>query len=110
MEHAAAMQTTANEAAMHSNLETAIHVLRDRSAQLDRFEKGVLVKLPELRQLAEVAYRNGQATILDLLDTFRTESERRATHLALIEAVMQAEVDVLAASGNVEWHPQEERP
>jgi outer membrane protein TolC len=56
--------------------------------------------------MAEVAYRNGQATILDLLDTVRTQNDQRAFHLSLIGSVMQAEIDVLKASGKVEWVPE----
>jgi outer membrane protein, heavy metal efflux system len=106
---AAELETHAAEVEIYNDLDTAIRVLNDRSQQLATFEKNVLAQLPELRQLAEFAYRNGQATILDLLDTFRTENERRAFHLSLVESVMQAEVNVLAAWGRVEWQPVQEK-
>ena len=65
----------------------------------------MLARLPELREMAEVAYRSGQATILDLLDTIRTQNEQRAFRLSLMGSVMQAEIDVLKACGKVEWMP-----
>jgi outer membrane protein, heavy metal efflux system len=104
-ERAAALQTRAAEIELYNTLDTAVRVLHGRLSQLDGFERDVLARLPELRQLAEVAYRNGQATILELLDAIRTQNEQRVFHLSLIGSVMQAEIDVLKASGKVEWIP-----
>jgi len=104
-EHATALRANVAETKARGELQTSVDVLARRKADLARFQTEVIAGLPELRDLAQTAYRYGQATVLDLLDTFRTESDRRQAYLDKIEAVMQAEIDVLVAAGNVTWLP-----
>lgn len=80
-------------------LERATELLKRRRAARDRFEREVLAHLPDLKQMAESSYRLGQGTLLELLDASRSRTEIRLSHLELIQAETEAELDALKASG-----------
>jgi hypothetical protein len=52
--------------------------------------------------MAEDAYRSGQVEFSDLADAVKARVELELTHIDLTEAVMLAEVAVLAAAGRIE--------
>ena len=64
-------------AAARAELERDVQVLAGRRAALASFESNVAGKLPELRQMAEDAYRSGQGGIIDLIDAIRSRSDLR---------------------------------
>jgi outer membrane protein, heavy metal efflux system len=64
-----------------ANLERARRVFENRSSALASFESDVVGRMPALRKMAEEAYRGGQGTILDLLDTFQTSTDARLLEL-----------------------------
>lgn len=80
-------------------LERTIEVLARRRATLAEFERDVLVPLPTLKQMAEDAYRMGRTSLLELLDSYRSRTDMRLNHLDLLVSEMEAEVDVMAATG-----------
>jgi outer membrane protein TolC len=59
-------------------------------------------RAPNLRAMAQEAYRSGARDILALLDSTRSELDLALLQLALTAAVVDAEIDVLVAQGNVE--------
>ncbi len=66
------------------------------------FEQEILAKMSSLQQMAEDSYRGGQSQLSDLLDATRARFEVKLTHVGMREAVIQAEIDVLAVSGRIE--------
>ena len=53
-------------------------------------------------QMAEDSFRAGDAELIDLLDATRTRFEVELTRIDLLEATVEAEVDVLAVTGRIE--------
>jgi cobalt-zinc-cadmium efflux system outer membrane protein len=49
--------------------------------------------------MAEDAYRLGQTSLIELLDSSRTRTEIKLNHLELIQNEIEAELDVMTASG-----------
>ena len=80
-------------------LERAIELLIRRRESLAKFEREVLGHLPTLEQMAENAYRLGKGSLLELLDANRSRTEIRLSHLDLLQAETEAELDLLKASG-----------
>ncbi|HVT58382.1 MAG TPA: TolC family protein [Thermoanaerobaculia bacterium] len=66
------------------DIETAYVALRASQERVELYEKIYLKKAGESRQIAELAYRKGATSILDLLDAERTD---RATQLAYRQAL-----------------------
>lgn len=82
-----------------TELDTAIELLTRRRDSLAKFERAVLGKLPDLKQMAESAYRLGKGSLLELLDASRSRTDIRLTHVELIQAETEAELDALKAAG-----------
>ncbi|QSA96618.1 TolC family protein [Methylococcus sp. EFPC2] len=82
-----------------TELDRAVELLARRRASLDKFEREVLGRLPDLKQMAESAYRLGKGTLLELLDAARSRTDIRLSHVELIQAETEAELDALKASG-----------
>ncbi len=80
-------------------LDRALELLVRRRETLLKFEREVVAKLGDLQAMAEASYRLGQGTLLELLDASRSRTETRLTHVELIQAEVEAELDVLRASG-----------
>lgn len=80
-------------------LERATDLLTRRREARARFEREVLAKLPDLKRMAESAYRLGKGTLLELLDASRSRTDIRLSHLELIQAETEAELDALKAAG-----------
>lgn len=80
-------------------LERALDLLGRRRDSRTKFEREVLGKLPDLRRMAEASYRFGQGTLLELLDAARARTEIRLSHVDLIQAEAEAELDALRAAG-----------
>lgn len=82
-------------------LERGIDLLARRHATRVEFERDVLEKLPDLKAMGESAYRLGKGTLLELLDASRSRTDIRLTHLDLVQAEVEAELEVLKASGTL---------
>lgn len=87
--------------ATRQELERAVEVLAHRRATLSKFERDVLAPLPDMKQMAENAYRLGQTGLLELLDSSRSRTEIKLNHLDLLLAEIEAELDTLMASGQL---------
>ena len=92
LEHDAKTQELATE------LGHATHVLAARKLGLVQFEADAFGRLDKVRQMAEASYKSGQGGIVELLDALDAITEARARHVELIEAVLDAELDVRAAA------------
>lgn len=82
-----------------SALESAVDQLNKRRATRATFENEVMGKLPDLKDMGEASYRLGKGSLLELLDASRFRTETQLTHLDLIQAEIETELEVLRASG-----------
>lgn len=82
-----------------SALERAADLLTHRHETRVKFERDVMGKLADLKEMGEASYRLGKGSLLELLDASRSRTETRLTHLDLIQAEIEAELEVLRASG-----------
>ncbi|HUD72643.1 MAG TPA: TolC family protein [Dongiaceae bacterium] len=102
---AAALEVAARSAEARADLHSALGILRTRRDALDALDRDVIGRLPEVARMSEDAYHEGQADILDLLDAQRARTGALLTRLDALEAVAQAEGDVLALTGRIEEAP-----
>jgi outer membrane protein TolC len=62
-------------------------------------------RVPTLRRMAEAAYQEGSADILELLDANRSLRDFQLTRVQQLEAVKLAEESVVSAAGLDEKEP-----
>lgn len=84
---------------IHVALDRATGLLSRRRETRAQFEREVIAKLPALKEMGEAAYRLGKGSLLELLDSTRSRTEIRLTHLELIQLELEAELETLKASG-----------
>jgi cobalt-zinc-cadmium efflux system outer membrane protein len=82
-----------------AEIERAAAVLTRRREALQSMESGVMQQIPTLRRMAEDAYQEGTADILELLDANRSLKDFQLARVQQLEAVKLAEEDVIAAAG-----------
>ena len=97
--HIALVKQSYLTASTRQELERAVEVLKQRRANLEKFENSSLKSLPKLKQMAEDAYQLGQSTLLEVLDASRSRTETKLTYLDLLSDEVNAEIDTLSASG-----------
>jgi outer membrane protein, heavy metal efflux system len=102
----AAAQLSADQLALYAateearaEIEQARQVLLRRREALRELELSVVRRLPALRQMAEDAYREGSADILDLLDAMRSQKDIAIAHVQQLEVAKLAEESLVAAAG-----------
>jgi cobalt-zinc-cadmium efflux system outer membrane protein len=95
----------ATRVAIEAERRRATRLLAMRREALEAFEHGVYASVPELRQMAQEAYRGGASGVLELVDALRTQRELELDHVDYLEALKLAEVDVLVASGEARPAP-----
>jgi cobalt-zinc-cadmium efflux system outer membrane protein len=82
-----------------AEIERAALVLKKRREALQSLESGVMGRLPTLRRMAEDAYREGSADILELLDANRSLRDFQLARVQQLETVKLAEETVIGAAG-----------
>ena len=82
-----------------AEIERAATVLKKRREALQALEGAVSKRVPTLRRMAEDAYREGSADILELLDANRSLRDFQLSHVQQLEAVKLAEEAVIGAAG-----------
>jgi cobalt-zinc-cadmium efflux system outer membrane protein len=98
----ATLKRELTQAEVAAHLERLAGIISSRESGLQRFEKESASKLPELKQMAEDAYRLGRGTILELLDSLRSRHELQQTRIDLVAALLEAQIRFLATSGDLE--------
>ena len=93
------LQITAGLSEARAEVERAAAVLRQRRETLTVFDTTVGDRIPTLQRMAEDAYREGSADILELLDANRSLHDLKATRIQLLEAVKLAEEQLISAAG-----------
>jgi len=82
-----------------AEIERAAAVLKQRTDALRAFDGAVSERVPMLRRMAEDAYREGSADILELLDANRSLRDFQLARVQQLEAVKLAEETVIGAAG-----------
>ena len=98
----ATLKRELTQAEVAAHLERLAGIISSRESGLQRFEKESASKLPELKQMAEDAYRLGRGSILELLDSLRSRHELQQTRIDLVAALLEAQIRFLATSGDLE--------
>lgn len=80
-------------------LERAVEQLKKRRATRLTFEQAVMGNLQNLKDMGEASYRLGKGSLLELLDASRSRTETALTHLDLLQAEIEAELDILKLTG-----------
>jgi cobalt-zinc-cadmium efflux system outer membrane protein len=88
-----------------AEIERAATVLKNRRVALRAFDGAVSQRVPTLRRMAEDAYREGSADILELLDANRSLRDFQLARVQQLEAVKLAEEMVIGAAGLVSPEP-----
>jgi cobalt-zinc-cadmium efflux system outer membrane protein len=93
-------ERAAIEGRIRSEIIGASEVLSMRQAALAQEQEGAA---DELVQIAEVAYREGEVGILELLDSVRTASRAKARTIDLRLAARLAQIALERAVGDTLW-------
>jgi cobalt-zinc-cadmium efflux system outer membrane protein len=97
--NAADLRTQAGVGEVRAEIERAATVLQKRKEALRTFEGAIGDRVPTLRRMAEDAYREGRADILELLDANRSLRDFQLMRVQQVEAVKLAEEAVIGAAG-----------
>ena len=95
---AADLELQAAQAEVRAQIENSALVLAKRKDALRIFEGAVSGRVPVLRRMAEDAYREGSADILELLDANRSLRDLQVEHVQQLEAVKLAEEALISAA------------
>ncbi len=103
-EHTAArLDHDATVAEIGAELTRARQVFTSRRDATQRLAHDVFERLPAVRQLAELSYRQGKSGLVDLLDAFRTLKGLRDQYLDAQLDAKRAENEMLYAAGQLEY-------
>jgi cobalt-zinc-cadmium efflux system outer membrane protein len=93
----------AEESAVRTRLAVeaaqALASVRGRRAAADSFATNAMTKLGDLLRTAQIAYREGQAPILTVLDAHEAALAAQLEHLGLLESAHEAELRLDRALG-----------
>ncbi|HEX7793192.1 MAG TPA: TolC family protein [Vicinamibacterales bacterium] len=95
---AADLELQAAQAEVRAQIENSALVLAKRKEALRTFEGAVTDRVPALRRMAEDAYREGSADILELLDANRSLRDLQVERVQQLEAVKLAEETLISAA------------
>jgi cobalt-zinc-cadmium efflux system outer membrane protein len=95
---AADLELQAAQAEVRAQIENSALVLAKRKEALRTFEGAVTDRVPVLRRMAEDAYREGSADILELLDANRSLRDLQVERVQQLEAVKLAEETLISAA------------
>ncbi|MFZ5566992.1 MAG: TolC family protein [Pseudomonadota bacterium] len=105
LDRARAQATTASlrrqlaEATVAADLQRYQAQVSQRRLALEAFEQDVGQRLPQLRQMAEDAYRLGRSPVIELLDATRSRYELQLSRIDLTAALMEAQLRLQATRG-----------
>jgi cobalt-zinc-cadmium efflux system outer membrane protein len=98
---AALERERATNSTLRAEYQRQRDTLQARRAALRQFEKGSSERQSEFLEMAETAYRLGRGTLFELLDARRTQLEAAAAQLELIGAVVEAQIELRALTGDL---------
>ncbi|HVY64618.1 MAG TPA: TolC family protein [Gammaproteobacteria bacterium] len=96
---AAAQERRLTEAELSTDIARSAQVATHRLQVLEQFDGQVAKRLPELKDMAEVAYRVGNTPMVELLDAARTRYEAQLEQAKLEAELAEARLDVAQARG-----------
>ncbi len=96
----AALERKAVEVETRADLERAVGVAAERRAALSEIDAKVSARLPEMKTMAESAYREGRGDILDLLDALRSLTSTRLARVDAFGSAAHADADLIYLTGH----------
>ena len=96
------LRRKALEAELRAELDAAVRVAVRRRAAVAGLETGVASKVPQMRSMAETAYREGRGGILELLDALRSLTATRLARLDALQSMAEADADLLFLLGRAD--------
>jgi len=93
------LEAGAEVAEARAEIERTQKTLLGRRKTLLTLEGEVVERVPDLRRMAEAAYREGRGGILELLDASRSLKEIQLLHVRQLETTKLAEEDLISAAG-----------
>jgi cobalt-zinc-cadmium efflux system outer membrane protein len=82
-------------------VEVAALSLRRARAELDRFERATSAHLEKLLRAAQGGYREGERSVVELLDAERAQTEVALRRLLLLARAKRAETQLRSAAGEL---------
>ena len=98
---AARERERASNAVLSAEYDRQRETLRARREALRRFEAEVPATQGEFLEMAESAYRLGRGTLFELLDARRTRLDASLARLDLLGAIVEAEIELRALTGEL---------
>jgi outer membrane protein, heavy metal efflux system len=95
----AALERRLTEAELGTDLKRSADIAAQREQVLERFDQTVGQRLPQLQDMAEVAYRLGNTPIVELLDAARTRYDAQLEQAELQAELAEARLSVASARG-----------
>lgn len=96
-----AARTDALEKTVSAEVTAALAALRMARAELERFEQATSAPVAELLKAARSGYREGERSIVELLDAQRAQTEVLLRRLSLLGIAKKAEVHLRASAGGL---------
>lgn len=97
----ASLQRELAQARAATEVASQVRLVEGRSRALDAFERSAGARLPQLRQMAEDAYRFGRTPVSELLDATRSSAELAIARAELVAGLMEAQLKLEAARGEL---------
>ncbi|MGO4686105.1 TolC family protein [Hyphomicrobium sp. 2TAF46] len=98
---AAALKRQVAEVELEADLTKFRSQVVERTQALKNFQKSVAPRLPELKRMAEDAYRLRGGSIMDLLDATRSRTESQMNYIELVGRLMEAQLRYEATRGGL---------
>lgn len=86
---------------LDAEAQQALATFRTAQAELSRFEAKTLAELDALLAAAQAGYREGERTVVELLDAQRAQTEVAERRLSLLGTAKRAEVRLRGAAGDL---------
>lgn len=98
---AASLQRELAQARIATDIDRQSRQVERRTRALDAFRRDAGARLPQLRKMAEDAYRYGHTPVSELLDATRSSAELAMTEAELVAGLMDAQLRLEAARGEL---------
>lgn len=97
----ASLQRELTQTRVSTAIDSQARVVEQRTRALDAYRRSAGARLPQLRQMAEDAYRFGRTPVSELLDATRSGAELAIAQAELVAGLMEAQLKLEAARGEL---------
>jgi cobalt-zinc-cadmium efflux system outer membrane protein len=97
--HAAHTRADGTELGIRREVEKSIDIMAGQLNAYRRYKETTAGQVAGLRTMAESAYKEGKATVMELLDAYRVNTQAKQREIDLRAAALRASLDVERAIG-----------